>query len=264
MYVNERSGFDFLTDPYQGEFGALSEDTTSAVAAALTPCAARALYDQSGAVDCVWNALRGLIEASGDVQATLQMIVSSDCATALAMLGLPSSVTSLVCAIPTISSVWRAVQSRATSELSRIEGAVRSGEAEASYNRGRDRTAAEGGGHTLVDAAGVEIAVRCPGYIKDIMYDAAGNIAGYAVQPEGDYPPGPCPQDARPKAGVAIVARPIVKTLPKLSFVRPGSSMYKADDATKVPWYKNKWFWIGTAAVLTVGGTVVVVSRRSR
>ncbi len=227
----------------------------------LTSCGLQAIVDPSGAANCAWNALRGVIPASEDLQVTLSLVVDSSCATALAALGLPTE----ICSIPGVSVLWSLVQGKARLELERIVGASRSASYEENYARGRDRSATEGGGHTLVDAAGTEIAVRCPGYRKTIGHDAAG-YPTYVMEPPTEVLPGTlCPRDVQEKqTGVAIVARPIVKKMPRFSLV-PSDSFKSGEPEPEPetrPWYKNKWVWIGTAAVLAGGTAVVVVYTR--
>lgn len=261
-------GLDDLAGLGAGEDGSGSgvSSAARALVASLTPCALQAITDPSGAGNCAWNALRSLVEGLPDVQAGMSAIAYSDCASGLTALGLPLEVVSAVCAIPGVGTLWAAVQSRVKSELARIQGAAKQAVYEANYGRGRDRTAAEGGGHTLVDESGAEIGVACPGYVKDIIYDAAGNASVYVLDYPKDYPAGArCPESktATKPGTVAITPHTIVKQPPKLAFVRPGQD-YKSGGTAAVPWYRNKWTWIG-GTVLVVGGvTIAVASRRRR
>ena len=286
MYVNQRSGFDLVSDPYAGEFGAEGGPSLSpnnpfeqsgfsvdSLISALTPCGITALLNPAGAADCAWNALRGVIEISADLPAILTTIIASDCTTALTALGLPIEVTSIVSAIPTIGAVWSAFQAKARSELSRLQGAVAQVTYRETYDRGRDRTAAEGGGHTLVDASGTETGVWCPGYVQNIAYDANGDVAVLVMEMPKDYPVGTrCPQDMKPRASTPTpvpgldwsrVKAKIFRE-PKVPLVRFVSKTDNGGAVVTKPWYKNKWVWIGAAVVLAVGGTAVVVVGRSR
>ncbi len=241
MYVNQRSGFDFVTDPYAGEFGALSDEMTSA-AESLASCAVEAIGSASAGATCVWEKIKGIILAQPNAEAILEAITNSSCSSALSSIGLPSEVSSAICVLG--AQVWQRVQQMAADELYQLYRA-----------RGRERSPAEGGGFTLVDGAGTTVAVECPGVI-----DGDG-------RPTLFDPTGPCPASTVGKTLTIIAKKPVVsKTMLPFRPVKTGDSTYKTDDTGTAakPWYKNKWVWIGAAVVLAGGTAAVVAVRRSR
>lgn len=171
------------------------------LAARLGVCAAQLAPVIGGgpaaAADCAWNELRSMIMANPQAAAILEVLTTADCATALSMLGIPPIVVTAACALG--GGIWSDLQAKAAAELQSLTGNIppsKREQYEANYGRGRDRTPAEGGGHTLVDESGMEVNVECPGYVGSIGYDAAGNPAVYVIEPPNIYGPGaPCPQD---------------------------------------------------------------------
>ncbi len=121
-----------------------------AAAASFAPCVVDLAVSGSGsAARCAWSKIKAIIEARSDVEAMFETVANSDCRTVLRALGVPSEAASVACALG--GSVWTRVQNLAADELLIIY-----------RRRGRERPAAEGGGRTLVDAAGVTVAVECP------------------------------------------------------------------------------------------------------
>lgn len=119
------------------------------IAAALAPCALLITRPEEAAI-CVWNQIQGIIMASPEAEALLEFVVSNNCPSVMSRLGL-SSASSLVCALG--GSIWTRIQGEADAELIRL-----------TYERGEDRPAYEGGGHTLVDASGSVVGILCPAY----------------------------------------------------------------------------------------------------
>lgn len=176
MYTLVRDG-----DQYPGGFGD--------VASVLVPCTW-----SSNPVDCLWRGIWAEIENRPEVEATLLAITTTGCSDALRSLGLDPSSASTICALG--GSVWTEVQRRAAAKLRQL-----------AWNRGRDRSAAEGGGHTLVDARGQVVGVVCP-WVEPI-YDASGTVVvGYSAGHEKIVGPNErCP--APPRLGeFAPVPRP--------------------------------------------------------
>ncbi len=204
-YVNVRSGRDVLTDPNAGTFGELGS-TAEDIASALIPCAGSVIGGAQAIGDCIWNAIQGYILARPDGQAALAAIQGMDCATALAFLGVPSDTASQVCGVVatvTSGTAWTYVQQKAQQML----GAASAEAYRAMYDRGRDRSAAEGGGHTLIDESGNVVGVVCPGYLQP-LYDSSGTVIGHQPQMESRIDAGSlCPQAiAGPAAQQTLVA----------------------------------------------------------
>jgi len=232
MYMNVRSGRDVLTDPNAGTFGELGS-TAEDIASALIPCAGSVLGGAQAIGDCIWNAIQGYVLSMPDSQAALTALQSMDCASALAFLGVPSSTASQVCGavnLITGGTAWTYVQQKAQQMLG-----VASTEAyQTMYGRGRDRSAAEGGGHTLVNESGNVVGVVCPGYLQP-LYDPSGTMIGEAVYQESRIDPSAiCPQAvAGPTAPQILVARP--REMYRPSGPAPGRITGRVVDAGGAP-----------------------------
>jgi hypothetical protein len=96
------------------------------------------------------------------------------------------------------SAVWSRIQAKAAAALAVLTGEVPLSyqeEFRQNYERGRDRSPEEGGGHTLVDASGREVGVFCPAYAENLIRDANGNVIGVSMHPDAVFPGGsPCPK----------------------------------------------------------------------
>ena len=267
VYVNARSGYDFLTDPYMGEFGALGADPftdpsrqvevgtgggssvdESALVDALVECAASGIRGGPGAVaDCLWGKVRELLMTIPEVEAALTMIVSSSCSEALSALGLPSTASSAVCGLG--ADVWREVQRRARDEL-------------IAYREGRTsreaRPVSEGGG-TVIRVEGEEPRIAC---VADVEFGPTvlGNPGDLAFRcPAGT---GGVPQPGAPRIMAKLPSRTLSPM--RLPFAQGAGTPDTYKSGAKVPWYKNKWIWIGAAAVGLGATAIVVVRRRGR
>lgn len=264
MYVAQRAGYDVITDPYAGTFGALIQGRdagdyegfgsldTAAIIAALTPCGITAISDPAAAGECLWNAIQSIVASD---ESLLTALTTSDLTTALSAIGLPSEAVSAAQAVPHVTQVWQIVQGRARLALQAI-----------SYARGVDRPAAQGGGHTLVDANGIVAAVSCPGVVQD-FYDETGALVGRTVQPPS-YVNGnePCPQSSSSSTHSGMVAAPPRgRTITR--FMQPAAPA--PSDGDQEPgykaaprWYRNKWTYIVGGVVLVGGGVAYAAMRR--
>ncbi len=272
MYVNERSGFDPLTDPYQGEFGGFgaglsggnpfeTAQTAGLVSkdqllASLTECAGRVVTTaigsgRSAALDeaarCAWDQLWVIVSALPEAEREALLIsITTDeagnersCSSALtSILGLPGEASAILCALG--GDFWSRIRLRAGNELLAVWKA-----------RGGQRADADGGGWRVVDQTGTLIAVECDGDLVDPSVRCPWTVAGGGV--EGGREP------SRPRVRTAIARRSVAALRPVLT-AKP-LDQYKSG-GEKPPWYKNKWVWIGGAVVLVGGTTAVVLARR--
>lgn len=147
MYVQAlsfgRSGCSGCGTRGLGSFGIGAGD----IATALTPCALMIARPEDAAI-CVWNQIQGLIMASPEAEILLGFVQDNDCSTVMSTLGLSSEVSTIVCGLG--GSIWTRIQRKAYEQLYTIMRA-----------RGTYRSVAEGGGRSLVDAAGGVVAYEC-------------------------------------------------------------------------------------------------------
>ena len=212
MYVRTlpfgRSGCSGCGTRGLGGFGTAATD----VAAALASCAASMISDARAVGDCVWNALRSYIMSRPDSQILLQAVRSMDCAAALSAIGISGSTASSICSavsLATGGTAWPYVRQQADVMLNEIAGQA----TQEMYDRGQDRSEAEGGGHTLVDESGRVVGVICPQYFVEIK-DDTGNVIGHGMRAESRVAPGArCPTAA---PAVSREMRPLIEEAMRL------------------------------------------------
>lgn len=243
-------------NPFEPDAGGSGESTVDAEAlkAALLECGASALLG-GNAADCVWQKLKAIILAMPDVEAVLTTLAASSCSSALNALGLPSTVSSVVCGLG--GSVWTKIQAFARDELNSIR---------AGRTTRDDRSTASGGG-SVIREEGREPIVACA------SNDAFGpTVLGNPGDTAFRCPPGTGGVPGTLGDGTKILmARPARLLKPLAFFPKPGADqgqdIEKTGDegGTAAPWYKNKWIWIGVGAVAVAGvGGVMVMRRRRR
>lgn len=144
---------------------ALTACGLSAVGTAITSSSGSATLN--AVADCLWEQLWTVIDANPNRDLILEGITTLGCSEALSMAGLPSEAAAVVCGLG--SDLWTKVQDRAGRALREI-----------AWDRGEDRPADQGGGHTLVGADGQVIVVA---------YDNPSMADGYEyIEPTGVCP----------------------------------------------------------------------------
>jgi len=265
MYVRERAGYDTITDPYAGSFGELGRGDGgdgyeefyglngdggfgSDPFSDLNLMAYVHVSGLTTTVDVngLWLKLEPAILLLPEGETILMAIAAGgDCGSAVNSIGLPQRVADFICHYG--SKVWTAFQALAAQSLTAL-----------AYNNGRDRTTAEGGGHTLVDSSGTEIGVACPEH--EPMLDSAGNVVGVREGGTTYLPAGsPCP--SAPVVGTVAgktwtIKKPAIDLMTRRDLAVPKS-------ASPSRWYKSPWLW-GGVGVLAVTGTLTAVYLRRR
>lgn len=184
---------------------ALTACGLSAVGTAITSSSGSATLN--AVADCLWEQLWTVIDANPNRDLILEGITTLGCSEALSMAGLPSEVAAVVCGLG--SDTWTKVQDRAGRALREI-----------AWDRGEDRPADQGGGHTLVGADGQVIVVAC---------DNPSMSDGY----EYIEPGGVCPTASTGEPTSALNLR----LRPTTSFLRGGTVTGVVTDATGNPIY---------------------------
>jgi len=186
---------------------ALTACGLSAVGTAITSSSGSATLN--AVADCLWEQLWVVIDANPNRDLILEGITTLGCSEALSMAGLPSEVAAIVCGLG--SDTWTKVQDRAGRALREI-----------AWDRGEDRPADQGGGHTLVDAAGQVIVVAC---------DNPSMSDGYEYVEPGGGCPTTTTGTGEPASSLNLRLRPTT------SFLRGGTVTGVVTDATGNPIY---------------------------